>query len=244
MGGGPDAGLAVLPDTVHAVLSARLDWLPPDEKRAIQEASVVGRSFWAEPVARALPQVGVSDCLAELERKGFLRAQPASSFAGQAEYQFRHALIRDVAYESLSRARRARAHAEVAAWMTSAAGGRAEEVAELVAHHYSAAVTGDADLAWFDEPDRRDAIADRAFDALRFAGTVARRRYAVQRAVELHEQAIALAPAERPGPRRSRRWATTTTRSSTAMPRSPPTTRRSRCSGANRRPRTTGAGSA
>ena len=55
----PGAGLAVLPDTVHAVLSARLDWLPPDEKRAIQEASVVGRSFWAEPVARALPQVGV-----------------------------------------------------------------------------------------------------------------------------------------------------------------------------------------
>ena len=78
--------------------------------------------------------------------------------------------------------------------MTSVAGGRAEEVAELVAHHYSAAVTGDADLAWIDEPDRRDAIADRAFDALRFAGTVARRRYAVQRAVELHEQAIALAP--------------------------------------------------
>jgi hypothetical protein len=67
-------------------------------------------------------------------------------------------------------------------------------VAELVAHHYTAAVTGDADLAWLDEPDRRDAIAGRAFDALRFAGTVARRRYAVQRAVELHEQAIALAP--------------------------------------------------
>lgn len=190
----PGAGLAALPDTVHAVLSARLDWLPPDEKRAIQEASVVGRSFWVEPVAQALPQVGVRDCLAELERKGFLRAQPASSFAGQAEFQFRHALIRDVAYESLSRARRARAHAEVAAWMTSVAGGRAEEVAELVAHHYSAAVTGDADLAWLDEPERRSEIADRAFDALRFAGTVARRRYAVQRAVELHEQAIALAP--------------------------------------------------
>jgi len=190
----PGAGLAVLPDTVHAVLSARLDWLPPDEKRAIQEASVVGRSFWAEPVARALPQVGVGHCLAELERKGFLTAQPASSFAGQAEFQFRHALIRDVAYESLSRARRARAHAEVAAWMTSVSGGRAEEVAELVAHHYSAAVTGDADLAWLDEPDRRHAIAGRAFDALRFAGTVARRRYAVERAVELHEQAITLAP--------------------------------------------------
>jgi class 3 adenylate cyclase len=189
----PDAGLAVLPDTVHAVLSARLDSLPPDERRAIQEASVVGRSFWTEPVARALPRIGMSDCLAELERKGFLRAQPASLFAGQAEFQFRHALIRDVAYESLSRARRARSHAEVAEWMTGVAGGRAEEVAELVAHHYSAAVTGDADLAWIDEPDRRNAIAERAFDALRFAGTVARRRYAVQRAVELHKQAIVLA---------------------------------------------------
>ena len=58
-------------------------------------------------------------------------------------------------------ARRARAHAEVAAWMAGVAGGRAEEVAELVAHHYSAAVTGDADLAWIDEPDRRDEIAGR-----------------------------------------------------------------------------------
>ena len=190
----PGAGLAALPDTVHAVLSARLDWLPSDEKRAIQEAAVVGRSFWAEPVARALPQVGVSHCLAELERKGFLTAQPASSFAGQAEFQFRHALIRDVAYESLSKARRARAHADAAEWITGIAAGRAEEVAELVALHYSAAVTGDADLAWIDEPDRRSAIANKAFDALRFAGTVARRRYAVQRAVELHEQAIALAP--------------------------------------------------
>jgi class 3 adenylate cyclase len=189
----PGAGLAVLPDTVHAVLAARLDWLPPAEKRAIQEASVVGRSFWAEPVARALPQVSVGDCLAELERKGFLKAQPASSFTGHAEFQFRHALIRDVAYESLSRARRARAHADVAAWMTGVAGARAEEVAELVAHHYSAAVTGDADLAWIDDPDRRTEIANKAFDALRFAGTVARRRYAVQRAVDLHEQAIALA---------------------------------------------------
>jgi class 3 adenylate cyclase/tetratricopeptide (TPR) repeat protein len=190
----PDAGLAVLPDTVHAVVSARLDSLPQDERRAIQEAAVVGRSFWAEPVARALPRIGVGHCLSELERKGFLRAQPASVFAGQVELRFRHALIRDVAYESLSRARRARSHAEVAAWMTGVAGERAEEVAELVAHHYSAAVVGDADLAWIDDPDRRNAIAHSAFDALRFAGTVARRRYAVQRAVELHEQAIELAP--------------------------------------------------
>ena len=188
------AGVVALPDTVHAVLAARLDRLPAAEKRAVQEASVVGRSFWAEPVARALPQVGVGDCLAELERKGFLKALPVSIFAGQAEFQFRHALIRDVAYESLSRARRGRAHAEVAAWMTRVAGGRAEEVAELVAHHYSAAVAGDADLAWIDEPDRRDEIAGKAFAALNFAGTVARRRYAVQRAVELHERAIALAP--------------------------------------------------
>jgi class 3 adenylate cyclase len=190
----PAAGPAVLPDTVHAVVAARLDRLPPAERRAIQEASVVGRSFWAEPVARALPQVGVGGCLAELERKGFVRAQPISSFAGQAEFQFRHALIRDVAYESLSRARRARAHADVAAWIADAAGGRTDEMAELVAHHYSAAVTGDADLAWLDEPERLSVMVERAFDALCFAGTIARRRYAVQRAVELHEQAVGLAP--------------------------------------------------
>ena len=188
-----------LPDTVIAILAARIDALPPLEKRALQEASVVGRSFWAEPLARTLRRPDLTDVLAGLEAKGLLRAQPVSSFAGNAEHCFAHALIRDVAYGSLPIARRARAHAEVASWMTAVAGDRSEEVAELIADHYARAVAGEADLAWFDEPAERQAVERAAFDALLFAGSIARSRYAVDRAVELHEQAVALAstPAER-----------------------------------------------
>ncbi|HUL85513.1 MAG TPA: adenylate/guanylate cyclase domain-containing protein [Actinomycetota bacterium] len=182
-----------LPDTVLAVLAARIDALPPVEKRALQEASVVGRSFWAEPLARTLRRPDLTDALAGLEAKGLLRAQPVSSFAGNAEHRFAHALIRDVAYGSLPVARRARAHAEVASWMTAVAGDRSEEVAELIADHYVRAVTGDADLAWFDEPERRRDVERAAFDALLFAGSIARSRYAVPRAVELHTTAVALA---------------------------------------------------
>ena len=190
----PSSGSVPLPDTIHAVLAARIDSLPPMEKRTLQEASVVGRTFWEEPIARALGLPTVMELVSALQHKGFLQAQHTSTFAGQVELQFRHALIRDVAYESLSKARRGRAHAEVASWMEAVAEDRSEEVAELVAFHYAAAVTGDASLAWLDQPAERDVIARKAFDALLLAGTIGRRRYAIGRAVELHEQAIILAP--------------------------------------------------
>jgi hypothetical protein len=194
-----DAHASALPDTVLAVLAARIDALAPLEKRALQEASVVGRSFWAEPLARTLERPELTDVLTRLEGKGLLRAQPVSSFAGNTEFRFAHALVRDVAYGSLSIARRARAHAEVASWMTAVAGQRSEEVAELVADHYVRAVTGEADLAWLDEPEARRLVERAAFDALLFAGAIARSRYAVDRAVELHEQAVVFAstPADR-----------------------------------------------
>ncbi len=188
-----DAPSTTLPDTVLAVLAARIDALPPLEKRALQEASVVGRSFWAEPLARTLGRPDLTEVLAGLEGKGLLRTQSVSSFAGHAEHRFAHALIRDVAYGSLSIARRARAHAEVASWMTAVAGDRSEEVAELIADHYVRAVTGDADLAWYEEPAERRTVERAAFDALLFAGSIARSRYAVDRAVELHGHAVALA---------------------------------------------------
>ncbi|HTG48396.1 MAG TPA: AAA family ATPase [Actinomycetota bacterium] len=187
------AGIPALPDTVHAVLAARIDALPTLEKRALQEASVVGRSFWAEPLADMLDRADLTDVLARLEAKGLVRPQPVSSFAGYAEHRFAHALIRDVAYGSLALARRGRAHAEVAAWITGVAGDRSEEVAELIADHYVRAVTGDADLAWSADPEERRTVERAAFDASLFAGSVARRRYAVPRAVELHTEALGLA---------------------------------------------------
>jgi class 3 adenylate cyclase/tetratricopeptide (TPR) repeat protein len=183
-----------IPDTIHGLLAARIDALPTDEKRALQEAAVVGRIFWEEPVARALGNGGVADALLSLERKGLVFARPNSGIAGQVEFMFKHALVRDVAYASLPKSRRARAHAEHGAWIEELAGERLDEFAELVAHHYATAVAGeDADLAWADETAARDAARAKAFDALVHAGSLARRRFAIEKALELHQRALDLA---------------------------------------------------
>ena len=109
----------------------------------------------------------------------------SSSIAGQAEFSFKHVLIRDVAYESLPRKERGRAHAETAAWIERTSGEGTGEPAELLAHHYDAAFTylRDDDL-------RRKARAQ-----LLAAAANAHRRFAVQqgerfarRAVELSEK--------------------------------------------------------
>jgi class 3 adenylate cyclase len=189
-----------IPDTVHGVLAARIDALSPGEKRVLQEAAVVGRRFWQEPLARGLGPLPVAAALLRLEQRGFVVARPTSSFAGLAEYQFKHALVRDVAYAGLPKARRARAHAEHAEWVEELAGGRREEVAELIAAHYRTALTGeDADLGWAADPEAREAVRKRGVEALLAAGKAARHRFAIDRAVELHEQAVALAdgPLER-----------------------------------------------
>jgi class 3 adenylate cyclase/tetratricopeptide (TPR) repeat protein len=194
----PAARTTVLPDTVHGLLAARIDGLPPGEKRILQEAAVMGRVFWQEPVAEALRDGDVSDALLELERKGLLFARPGSTIAGQVEYMFKHALVRDVAYASLPKARRARAHAEHGAWIERLAGERLDEFAELLAYHYVTAAAGeDADLAWADDQESAEAVRSKALESLLVAGKAARQRFAIEKAIELHEQALSLARSDR-----------------------------------------------
>jgi class 3 adenylate cyclase len=182
-----------LPDTVLAVLAARIDALPLAHKRALQEAAVIGRVFWEEPVRRATADPDVTSSLLALEAKGLVSIRPTSAIAGELEFIFKHALVRDVAYASLPRIRRARAHAEAAKWLEEIAGDRSEELAELIAHHYRTAVLGeDADLAWTDDPVARAELRSRAFVGLLAAGAAARKRYAVPRALELHQEALSL----------------------------------------------------
>ena len=183
-----------LPDSVHGVLAARIDSLPAVEKRVLQEAAVVGRVFWEASLASVLPDSVVRLALLGLEDRGLVAARPTSSISGQTEFQFKHALIREVAYTGLPKARRARAHAEYASWLEEIAGERFEEVAELVAHHYRLAVAGeDFDLAWADDAEEYERLRTRAFEVLMVAGAAARRRYAIEKAIEMHEQGLGLA---------------------------------------------------
>jgi len=182
-----------IPDSIYGLLAARVDALPTEERRVLQEAAVIGRTFWANSVEHAIGS-DVAEALLGLERRGLVTVRPTSTLGGQEEFAFKHALVRDVAYSGQPKARRARAHAEAGAWIERLAGDRTDEFAELIAHHYLTAVAGDdADLAWLDDPAGREEMRKRAFHALLVAGTAARRRFAIDRAAELHEGGLALA---------------------------------------------------
>ncbi|HKA51503.1 MAG TPA: AAA family ATPase, partial [Candidatus Dormibacteraeota bacterium] len=96
-----DGETGVLPDSVHALLAARVDGLPAPEKRVLQAAAVGGRIFWIEALRGLAGEDDLDDALRALESRGLVLARQTSGLAGQVEFAFKHALLRDVAYASL-----------------------------------------------------------------------------------------------------------------------------------------------
>lgn len=166
---------ALLPDTVQGVIASRVDALQPVEKRAIQDASVVGRIFWEG----ALEHLGTPDpgtAIDALIQKALVLERPASTIAGERELIFTHILTRDVAYASLPHARRPEAHARAGEWIEDVTQGRAEEFAEILAHHFEAA--GDS------ERTARYSL---------WAGVRKRRLFAAEEAIRWYDRALAAA---------------------------------------------------
>ena len=129
-----------LPETLYGVIAARLDALPQIEKSLLQNAAVFGKVFW-EGAALALDGVereAAAAHLHALERKAFVQRARRSSVAGDAEYAFSHVLVRDVAYGQIPRTARADKHERAAAWLEAL--GRAEDHADMLAHHYVSAL--------------------------------------------------------------------------------------------------------
>jgi class 3 adenylate cyclase/tetratricopeptide (TPR) repeat protein len=143
---GPVAAVDV-PRSIHGLISSRLDALPAADKAILQDASVVGRTFWAGAVARlsGYPEVRVRRILRGVGAKGLVATRRPSSIAGEAEFTFHHALIRDVAYDSLPKALRASKHLATARWTEQQAGDRSDEIAAVLATHHRWA------LHWMDE---------------------------------------------------------------------------------------------
>jgi class 3 adenylate cyclase/tetratricopeptide (TPR) repeat protein len=136
-------GLSV-PPTLAGVLQARLDALPQDERTALQHASVVGRTFWDEAVAALLESLGgnrghVGAVLDGVRRRELVWRQDRSVFSDCAEYRFKHALLRDAAYETVLLRDRGALHAAAAAWMEQKAGDRIEEHLAAIAEHLALA---------------------------------------------------------------------------------------------------------
>ena len=168
-----------IPDSVHAVIAARVDLLDATSREALRRCSVVGRTFW--PAA-----VGVSEADVEaLARSGLVSEQGASVVVGMREFAFKHALTRDVAYQTLPRPERRDLHRRVGEWVETVVTAGGGEVAEIAAYHYGEAISyGDED------PD----LAARTFERLFEAAEAATSRAALESAHSLLQKALALAP--------------------------------------------------
>jgi class 3 adenylate cyclase/tetratricopeptide (TPR) repeat protein len=173
-----------IPDTVHAVILARLDLLLRDEKRAAQRAAVVGRIFWDGAVSSLAEINDLEDCLRTLRRREFVVERLASSIARQREFAFKHVLIRDVCYDSLPRRERGRVHVQTAAWIERTTADRTRERAELLAYHYDAAYS-----YLHDDDLRRQARVQ-----LLAAARNAEGQFAISEGVRFAQRAVELSP--------------------------------------------------
>ncbi|WP_374688785.1 AAA family ATPase, partial [Promineifilum sp.] len=133
-----------VPPTLTALLQARLDGLPRPEREALQRASVVGRLFWDDAVADLMQteRNTIAPTLAAVRKRELIFRREHSSFVDADEYIFKHALLRDVAYETVLRKYRAESHGRVARWLEVHAGERLGEYLGLIAEHYVQAGEG------------------------------------------------------------------------------------------------------
>ena len=199
-------GEGEIPDSVQALIAARLDTLSPDRKGLLQDAAVIGKVFWAGALAemggRELREV--EQALHELARKELVRPARTSSMEGEQEYSFWHLLVRDVCYQQIPRAARAVRHRAAAAWIERKAGERAEDLADVLAHHYLQAI----ELAR--AAGQTDDAEDLAANAIRYLALAGERALGLDtaRAEARFAQALDLCPPEDPQrPELLRRWA-------------------------------------
>ncbi len=132
-----NAELDILPDTVHAAILAHLDHLSPQEHRIVQTASVVGNTFHSKTLHAVLSDLQPGEVDAALDA---LFISNIIVLAEEGNYTFRHALIREVAYGTLSRAERIRLHGLIVSSLKPFSVEHADEYMELLAYHYREAV--------------------------------------------------------------------------------------------------------
>ncbi len=164
---------AALPDSIHAILRARIDALPAALRDVLKAAAIVGDQLWTGAV-EAQPDAGdaVADALEQLQARGFLRHEPHGRIAGETQWRFASPLVREVVYQLLLRRRRREGHAAVAKWLVQ--GAASDTFSALIAVHHDQA--GHAQLSG---------------EAWALAGDAARLRCANRDAVTAYQKALA-----------------------------------------------------
>jgi class 3 adenylate cyclase/tetratricopeptide (TPR) repeat protein len=187
-----------VPPTIHALLSARLDRLDADERRVLGLAAVGGRVFYAGALHAMSPEElrsRVEPIILTLVRKDLVGPDP-SSFLGGDAFRFRHLLIRDTAYESLTKETRAELHERFAGWLERTAGSRAHEYDEILGYHLERTHRYLAELGPVDAHGRE--VAARAVEHLLQAGGRAKSRSDASATAHLLERALALMDPDEP----------------------------------------------
>jgi class 3 adenylate cyclase/predicted ATPase len=185
---GPIDSLEV-PQTLHALIAARLDGLSPEERRLVQDAAVLGKTFFTGGLAAVsgIPEPDLLPLLTSLVKKEVLSLQSDPRSPERGQYGFLQDLLKTVAYETLSNKERKAKHLRATAFITSTWSGEEEEIVEVLASHFMAAYKAD--------PNGSDAaeIKARARDMLARAGERAASLAAAGEAQRYFEQALELA---------------------------------------------------
>ncbi len=145
-----------LPDSVQAVIAARLDVLGSSRKSVLQDAAVIGHVFWSGAVSAigAREPLTVDTDLDALSGQQFIRPNAHSSMRDDHEFSFWHAILRDVCYAQIPRGARASRHRRAAAWIEHRAGPRLEDLADVLAHHHTEALSLDEARGQVEDADR------------------------------------------------------------------------------------------
>jgi class 3 adenylate cyclase/tetratricopeptide (TPR) repeat protein len=175
-----------VPDTIQALLSARLDRLAPEERALLEAAAVIGKEFWRSAVIRlSAPGAEVSALLQRLVRRGFIQPE-RSSLPDEDAFRFGHILIRDAAYNGIPKESRAELHERFADWLDKSE----SPYEEIVGYHLEQAYRYRAELGPIDQALR--ALGDSASDRLAEAGQHALLRADHAAAVNLLDRACSL----------------------------------------------------
>jgi hypothetical protein len=154
---------AELPATIAAVTEARLTSLPVEARQALRAAAVFGERFWKSGVAQLLDgraAAALDETLATLEEHELISLERTSRFAHEREYMFRHALVRDSAYATLTEDDRKLGHALAAGWLEAHV-----DDAALLAQHYESGGRSEDAARWYVRAAEQ-ALAAHDFDAI------------------------------------------------------------------------------
>jgi class 3 adenylate cyclase/tetratricopeptide (TPR) repeat protein len=164
-----------LPATIREAIASRIDLLPREQRAVLLDASVIGKTFWRGVLSSVGAVEEIDEPLSALEARDLIRRVPTSSVEGDIEFSFKHILIRDVAYATLSKTSRRERHAAVANFLEENAPENARAMAWLIGHHLKEA-----------------GQTARAVDRFLIAAETAKERWAKEEVTELYADALEL----------------------------------------------------